>query len=409
MYALLKEEKRYQKLFLAGIVNGIGDRFSQVAMLGLILTMTGSGFAAGLALAVRLIPFLLFGPLGGYLADRLSKKKILVTADLSRVIFAVSFAFVHTKEDLWIIYTSSFMLALGECFYAPARKSLISLCVKKENLVRVNSLEQVSLGFVLIIGAFFGGAVSYLLGAEMSFWLNGLSFFLAAGILAFFPNDVFSSVPGEAAEKKGNWRAAGKILFFSGGAGAVFLGEALLPIFNGIDNVLISVYAVEEFKLGDLGVGLFYGCLGIGLCISFAVSGKVKKHFVPVGFTSLIAEGLLLILLSFTASPAAAAILYVSLAFFSGVSNACFDTVIMRSVPTEWQGKIFGVLLALSNSLIGISMLAAGGLIEAFGSRTMGFAGGMGFAALGFLLLLSHVLISNFAVKRKTKSLDKSL
>jgi MFS family permease len=117
---ILKEEKNYFKLFCAGIVNGIGDRFSQVALLALLLELTGSGFAVGIALAIRVVPFLLFGPFGGYLADRFSRKKILMITDLSRIAFAISFVFVNNESNIWIIYVSTFVLAAGEAIYAPA-------------------------------------------------------------------------------------------------------------------------------------------------------------------------------------------------------------------------------------------------------------------------------------------------
>ncbi|MFY4773645.1 hypothetical protein [Metabacillus sp. RGM 3146] len=110
---LLKEEKDYRKLFLSGVVNGIGDRFSQVAMLALLLKITGSGMTVGLAMAIRLVPFLFFGPVGGYLADRLPKRTIMVVTDMIRIFFAISFIFVKSSSDVWIIYASSFMLALG--------------------------------------------------------------------------------------------------------------------------------------------------------------------------------------------------------------------------------------------------------------------------------------------------------
>jgi hypothetical protein len=54
------QEKNYLRLFLAGIVNGIGDRFSQVALLALLLELTGSGLVVGIALAIRVVPFLLW-------------------------------------------------------------------------------------------------------------------------------------------------------------------------------------------------------------------------------------------------------------------------------------------------------------------------------------------------------------
>ncbi|MDT3428512.1 hypothetical protein J2Z22_004104 [Paenibacillus forsythiae] len=67
----------YYRLFAAGIINGNGDRFSQVAMLSMILQLTGSGMAVGLSLGVRLIPYLALAPLGGFLGGRLPRKTVL--------------------------------------------------------------------------------------------------------------------------------------------------------------------------------------------------------------------------------------------------------------------------------------------------------------------------------------------
>lgn len=159
-----KQEKYYRRLFLAGVVNGIGDRFSSVAVLALILELTGSGLAVGMTLAIRLLPYLIFAPIGGRLADRFSRKNILVTTDLVRIVFALSFLMVHGKEDLWIVYVSTFMLAAGEAIYSPTRKSTIPQLVNKENLIKVNSLEQVLVGIVLIVGPFLAGLFPFSLG-----------------------------------------------------------------------------------------------------------------------------------------------------------------------------------------------------------------------------------------------------
>jgi MFS family permease len=91
--SFIKEEKQYRRLFLAGIVNGIGDRFSSVAVLAMILHLTGSGLAVGMTLAIRLIPSLFFRPIGGRLVNRFSRKTILVVTDLIRIVFALSFKF----------------------------------------------------------------------------------------------------------------------------------------------------------------------------------------------------------------------------------------------------------------------------------------------------------------------------
>lgn len=385
---LLKEEKDYRKLFLAGVVNGIGDRFSQVAMLALLIKMTGSGMAVGLAMAMRLVPFLFFGPVGGHLADRLPKRTVMITTDMLRIFFAMSFIFVNSSSDVWMIYASSFMLALGEAVYIPSRKSLIPSLTMKRNLVKINSLEQVLLGIVLIAGSFSGGIVTYFFGPDMTFVINGFSFCIAACILYFLPRKERIEKGESPADKLGQSSLSiRKILFASSSLLIVILLECLIPLFSGIDNVLISVYAVEEFKLGDLGVGLFYGSLGIGLVLSFAFSCRLKKHLVTAGLLALTAEGLLLMVLSQVYFYQAAILIYISIAFLSGIGNTCFDTVVMKETPAEYQGKIFGMLATISNTFIGLSMVGTGALLGFMENRLVGLLGGAAFVFIGLMLI----------------------
>ncbi|WLR52955.1 MFS transporter [Bacillus tianshenii] len=176
---ILKHEQVYRKLFYAGIINGVGDRFSQVAVLALLLKLTGSGMAVGIILAIKLIPTLFFSPLAGVLADRYSRKNILMVTDFARIFFALSFLFVSGTEEIWIIYVGTFFLSIGEAIYQPVRKAMIASVVHREYLMKVNVYEQVMVGVVLVIGSFFGGVLSYYLGEQITFLLNGFSFFTA--------------------------------------------------------------------------------------------------------------------------------------------------------------------------------------------------------------------------------------
>jgi len=400
--ALFQNEKLYFKLFLAGVVNGIGDRFSQVALFVLLLQITGSGLAVGITLAIRVIPFLLFGPLGGFLADQISRKKILIATDLLRIVFALSYIFVQDESQLWIVYVSTFILAAGEAIYAPARKSLIPLIVRKENIVKVNSFEQVMLGVVLIIGSISGGIVSYFFGPTMTFWLNGLSFLFAAIIIWTLPLKHKHQKSAKENHKTSFFQkifTLRKLIIASSPLMIVFLFEIFVPIFNGIDNVLISVYAVEEFKLGDIGVGLFYGSLGMGLMLSYLVAHRMKQHLLLIGVASLVLEGIFHSLLSFVHMPILAILIYMSVSFLAGICNTCMDSTVMNEVPAHHQGFIFGILATISNTLIGLSMFTSGILLEVMSNRMLGFIGGSGLVLTGGILFTLFALKSSKMVK----------
>ncbi|QCJ41202.1 MFS transporter [Bacillus sp. S3] len=392
--SMVKAGKQYRKLFLAGVVNGIGDRFSSVAILAMLLQITGSGFAVGITLAIRLIPFVFFGPLGGWLADRIPRKSILVTTDLLRIIFALSFLFVHSKEELWIVYLSSFFLAAGEAIYSPARKSAIPLLVNKEQLIKVNSLEQVLIGIVLIGGAFSGGIVSYIFGAHVTFWFNAASFLGAATIISTikFPENKRVE-EGNKFRKEAQLAVLKKIMLMSAPVLILLICEVLIASMNGIDNVLISVYAVNEFQLGDVGVGLFYGALGIGLTLSYSIANRLRKNFLVTGLVCLLLEGASLLVLSRIHVAAFAFLLFCSVAFMSGIGNACFDTILMKEIPEEHQGMMFGLLATIGNTILGLSMFLSGIALNYLAPRSLGLIGGIAYILISVILLI--VISSN--------------
>ncbi|MNP53291.1 hypothetical protein D3C76_1477560 [compost metagenome] len=79
-------------------------------------------------------------------------------------------------------------------------------------------------------------------------------------------------------------------------------------------------------------------------------------------------------------------------AVITSVGNACNETILMQLVPNEWQGRFFGGLATLQNTVMGVTMLASGFLLEAMTPRTLGLAGGTFLALLGFGLSLAWLL-----------------
>ncbi|WP_151737947.1 MFS transporter ['Paenibacillus yunnanensis' Narsing Rao et al. 2020] len=394
-----KHARGYSRLFVTGLINGIGDRFSSVALLAMILELTGSGMAVGISLGLRVLPYLFMAPLGGFLAGKLPRKRIMIALDVLRAPAALSLILVDGAGRLWLAYLVSFLLAAGEAVYSPVRKSAIPLLAGPDKLLRINSLEQLMNGCVLIVGAFAGGVVSYWFGPETGFVLNAASFLVAALLLAGirFPDgaEPSGSLAASAAVSGGEgqeharpgrrqslkWLAGSSLVL------QVVIGyELLVPLFNGWDNVLISVYAVEVFHAGDVGVGALYAALGIGLSLSALAERLLRRRLLAVALAGLLMEGILLMGISFSGGIVSAFILYILLALCGGIGAACLDTLVMRETPASLQPVLFGMLSAAGNSLMGLSMLAAGWLLDVLEPRELGLTGGACFAAIAVLL-----------------------
>lgn len=404
MFVTLKKEKSYRRLFYAGIINGIGDRFSQVALLTLILQMTGSGLSIGITLALRMLPFLLFGPISSLLAEKLTRKKLLIYTDFTRVIIALSFLWINSPDDMWIAYVGSFLLASGEALYSPTRRASIPAIINQKNLKEVNSWEQVLLGFVLIIGALTGGIVSFAFGAKAAFAINIISFIIAGLIIATIPHlDVKSKTEEADSNEKIKQGTLFTMIFSSSLLMLLVSIDFLLPLTNGIENVLISVYAVETFKAADLGVGILYSVLGTGFILSPIITKWVKGHYLLFGFFCMMAEGFVLLLASQSKSFTIVVLLFGILTIFAGVGNALVDTVVMETIPLKLQGLYFSFSATVANSLLGLSMFVTGISLEFLEPRTMGVINGLLYIAFGIIYFLWSLRLN---VKKEQKKLN---
>ncbi|UOR13051.1 MFS transporter [Halobacillus amylolyticus] len=386
----------YSYLFCSGIVNGIGDRFSQVAVLALLLELTDSGLAVGIVMGMRVLPYLVLSPIAGKLADVWDRRKIMIVTDVVRVPFALSFLFVQSVEDLWIIYVSMFVLACGEAIYQPVRKSSIGVIVDQQHYTKVNGLEQVVIGIVLVAGSVTGGVVAFFVGKDVAFALNACTFIAAALIIKHLviKKEVNQDQPIMIKRPHLN-RTFGPIVMF------IVVIQSVSAMLDGFFNVLISYYGAETFSMADLGVGILYGALGIGLVISFFVSKKVTGNLLLIGIISVGLEGVLQIIASQAPTLWYIAITFTGISLIGGVGAACFDSIVMRRTPKSQQGEVFGVIESISNVVIGIAMFSAGWLLELFSPRIIGLVGGS--AAIFVMFLFILVFTFSFSSKNLTE------
>ncbi len=380
-----KKENEYQKLFYSSIITGMGSRFTQVALLTLIYQLTQSGFAIGMLFLLRLIPFLFIAPIGGMLADRFDKKHILFFVEILRVPIVLTLLLVNHPSALWIVYVSSFGLAIGEAIYAPTRKAMIPSLVKKEHIIHVNAIEQISVGLVLVIGSSLGGVISFLFGIHTAFLLNAICFFISSLILLTI-HPLNEKRMMQQSQQLGFPTHSFRRLFRSRLLVIFIVIAFTMPIANGIDNVLISIYALEVFEMGEMGVGLMYACLGIGFIISSFLSNVIKKRLVLVTILFIAFEGLGHIFLSVSPSFWIALTVVIFITFSGGISDISIDTMIMKTVPKSTIGKFFGLTQMITNVTLGMMMAVGGLLLEIVDPRPLS-------AIVGFLYNSSQSFI----------------
>ena len=182
---LLRDNRDFRLLWTAQIVSEIGDWFYTVALYSLLLELTGSAAAVGTAVVLQLLPQVFAAPSAGVLNDRMSRRAIMIFADVCRAVIVLSMLLVRSADMVWLVWVLLFLETLMWALFEPGRSALIPRLVRSDDeLLVANALSSTTWAFNLAIGAGLGGLVAYAFGRQTVFVLNSLSFVGSALLLA---------------------------------------------------------------------------------------------------------------------------------------------------------------------------------------------------------------------------------
>jgi MFS family permease len=165
------------------VVSEIGDWFYTLAIYNLLLQFTGRAGSVALALVLQVLPQTLIGPTSGVVNDRLRRKRVMIAADLGRMLIVFCMLLVRSREMVWLVYPLLVAETLLSAFFEPARSSVIPNIVGREDVVLANTLSSATWSVNLMLGATAGGVVAALLGRDAVFVLNALSFLISAALI----------------------------------------------------------------------------------------------------------------------------------------------------------------------------------------------------------------------------------
>src|SRR5262249_32803855 len=177
---LLRENRNFRRLWLAQIVSEVGDWFYTLAIYSLLLQFTGRAGSVALALVLQVLPQTLIGPAVGIVNDRVRRKKVMITADLTRNVIVFAMLLVRSQSTVWLVYPLLLLETIMAAFFEPARSAVIPNVTPREDVLLANTLSSATWSVNLLIGASIGGLVAALLGRDAVFVLNALSFIASA-------------------------------------------------------------------------------------------------------------------------------------------------------------------------------------------------------------------------------------
>lgn len=177
---LLRGNVAYRRLWYGAVASDLGDWFSTIAIYLLIEQLTGSPFALGLVFITKMLPFALASPLAGLVADRVSRKWLMIWTDVARAACALALLLVREPEHVWLLYAFSALQMIAAAFFIPARSAAIPNIVSERELLTANALSASTWSALLAIGAALGGFVTEAIGIRGVFVLDSLTYLVSA-------------------------------------------------------------------------------------------------------------------------------------------------------------------------------------------------------------------------------------
>jgi MFS family permease len=173
-------------MWLGACVSTIGTFVQQFAQSWLVYDLTRDPFYLGLDLFLGQLPIMLFSLFGGVFADRLDRKKMLLSSQYIQMTcaFILTALFATHTVRVWHILTLSFVVGVGQSFGGPAYSALLPTLVEPQDLANAISMNSIQFNLARIIGPTLGGLAYTVFGATWCFALNGVSY--VAVILSLF-------------------------------------------------------------------------------------------------------------------------------------------------------------------------------------------------------------------------------
>ncbi len=389
------------RLFLGMTLAGsMGVWMQRLAQDWLVLQLTGSPAAVGIAVALQFLPMLIVGPLSGLLVDIFPKRSIMMVCQSVIALLAIGLAAWVASGNItvWAVYGSCMALGVTSAIDGPARQVFINEVVGDAGLRPAIGVNNAIGQFGAMLGPALGGVVIAQAGSAAAFAANAVLSLLVLGMIAAVrPALLHTSAPAS--------RGRGQLL-----AGFSFVRErpsllliivlaGLLGAFGMNGPVVLTAFAERVWHNGAAGFGLFNTVGAVGALAGALLAARLRT----MGRKGIVAAAGLFGLSQLVAALMPNLVAFTVMLAVVGLMTLVFLTSAATAVQVEAGPEVRGRVMALYLPLLlgghALGGLLAGWLTEEFGVRTglvvTGALATLSAAVVGFLLWLNSRRVRN--------------
>jgi MFS family permease len=365
---LFKRSPSFGLLFLAAFGSGLGTWLAFVALTVDVFDRTHSGPWVSALLIADFLPMIAIGLVFGPLLDRLSRRRLMVAADLARVGVFCALPFATSAGQI-VALAAAAGFATG--FFRPAAYAGLPNLVADTDLPWANSLLQTVENVATAAGPLAGGIVVSAASPDAAYWINAATFVVSALLLLRIPVRLLQVRAAPSQGHLRDLRAGFAVVRRSRPLLTVLVAWNVAMVANAGVNVAEVVLAKVSFHAGDFGFGLLVAAAGLGLATGSLAAGPLLERRplreVYGGSLALMAIGAGLAAVS--PNVWVAAVCVVVSGAGNGSTVVCNALLVQRGAPDELRGRAFTVLMSSTAVTLGAGMIAAGVVTNALGAR----------------------------------------
>lgn len=394
--------RNYLTLWTAQFVSRMGYQAFLIALLFWVKNATGSATLMGTIALVSGLPAVILGPIGGTLADRFSRRKIIILSDVLRGLGVLTLAaLVYLLPDatglilVWLFVVSVASGVIGSIF-GPAITAAIPDLVPKDRVPGANSMGQVSAQVSAVLGPALGGVLYSLLGAPLLLLFNAITYLFAAGV------ETSVHIPQNIPKRDGNLRKqlsqfkdelieGMRYIWRRPGLRELVVVSAILAFFTAPLAILLTFYVEDTLGVSEAWYGFLLSGYGVGALVGYLGAGVLRVPSRTRGIVTavfIVAQGLAYGLLGVATSAPAALALMVASGIMDGFVLVHITTIMQVSTPGDIRGRVFGLLAAISGSLSPIALGLAGIVTDLVNQNV-----GLIFMASGLMMVIVCILL----------------
>lgn len=364
----MRDQRDFLKVWCGQAVSNLGDGIQRIAVLWWARQATGSNTVVVMVALATALPSLLAAPFAGWLADRYSRRMLMLLTDAIRCSAGVVLAIAAARGDLstTFVVVISVIAALAASVFDPALQASITLLVPADRRATANSMFGANRAVAGIIGPAIGGVLIGVAGTSVALWVDAATFALSFILIGL--SRIPMPVAKAGSEADGGLAAGFRVLRRDRQVRDLVVVAAGLNLCVAPVPVLIVALAAGPLHLGGTGFGMLMAAVPAGLLLGLALAPRFAR-IAPAALWALLLTGAAISVSGVATWAPWAGLALMTCGLGVGIANTLIQTRFQDRVPAELQGRVFSLVGALMVVGQPLGLLLTAPLVASVGAR----------------------------------------